>query len=43
MFFFSADALREIANFIENAEDDEECNGASFTNKHYKAKIEIIE
>lgn len=35
--FYSADALREIASFIENAESDEEIYGAVFKNRHYDA------
>jgi len=39
--YFSADALREIANFIENAENEEETYGAKFSNANYSAKIEL--
>ena len=41
--YFSADALREIANFIETAEDDEEIYGAKFKNANYTARIELHE
>ena len=40
--YFSQDALREIANFIENAESEEETYGAKFKNMNYTAKIELI-
>lgn len=39
--YFSADALREIANFIENAESEEETYGVKFSNANYTAKIEL--
>ena len=39
--YYIADALREIAVAVENAEDDEELDGMEFTNKHYHAKIEL--
>lgn len=41
--YFSADALREIANFIENAESEEETYGAKFKNTNYTARIELHE
>lgn len=41
--YFSADALREIANFIENAESEEEIYGAKFNNTNYTARIELHE
>ena len=41
--YFSADALREIANFIENAESEEEIYGAKFNNANYTARIELCE
>jgi hypothetical protein len=40
--YFSPDALREIAEFIENAESEEETYGAKFKNANYTAKIELM-
>ena len=37
--YHEADALRDIANVIENIENDEELDGMKFENKHYAAII----
>lgn len=39
--FFVADALREVATYIENAEDTEEIDGAELENAHYMAEINV--
>ena len=36
-----AEALREIADALENTEDDEELDGMEFESKYYIAKITV--
>lgn len=40
--FHAADALREIANYIENAESEEEVYGAELEDAHYFAEIDVV-
>jgi len=39
---FVVDALQEISNYIENAEDTEEIDGAKLENAHYMAEINVV-
>ena len=39
--FHAPDALREIANYIENAESEEEVYGAELEDAHYYAEIDV--
>ena len=39
--FHVVDALREIANYIENAESEEEIYGSELESAHYFAEIDI--
>ena len=41
--YHEADALREIANVLENAEDDEELDGMTFKSSYYIAKVTVEE
>ena len=39
--YYVADALREIANYVENAESEEEIYGSELENAHYCAEIDV--